>query len=304
MNLIDGVWSLANEFVDKAKLITLNAGAIEETADTVAIWKRENPMVYQGWPKCINPEDNRAMLKLFLYELMANSINYCYWYGRHNIRPNGSDCGKMYRLLDESFEYLEELRKTATIDSRQEKEIITKTFIEKLSMARFPLIDHRVRHLNEILSRSDLLSVIEISVSREDYSVEQWLDYLITSFPGYSKDLFLKRAFLFIMQMYRRCGIFGKEISKVLVPADYQIPKMLRWLGCIEYHNVLAFTVDNDLLMAEDCSTECEIRAATIVACKRIADLADCTCEEVDTYLYGKRYVCSDPFHLTITANY
>lgn len=301
MNQINAVWSLANEFVDSAKLVTINDEAIGGVAKGIVRWKEIGPRVFQGCPLCIKSGDIR---KIFLYELVANSVNYCFWYGRHDIRPNGANSTKMYNLLDESFNFLQVLKQSATFFLQDELEIIVNTFIDKLSRARFPLIDRRVEHLKEILNRSDLLSVIEISVQREDYDVDEWLDYIITSFPGYSKDLFLKRAFLFIMSMYRRCGIFGKEISKVLVPADYQIPKMLRWLGCIEYHDSLTFLVDNDLSIAEDCNTECEIRAATIVACKRIADIANCTCEEVDSYLYDKRHQCSDPFHLTVTANY
>ena len=215
-------------------------------------------------------------------------MNYCYWYGWHDIRPGGANSGKMYDLLDESFDELE---------------IIIANFIDRLSRARFPLIDHRIRHLKEIVN-SNLLDVIELLVSKKDYNVDKWLDYIVTTFPGYSKDMFLKRAFLFIMQMYRRCGIFEKEIDRIPVPADYQLPKILRWLGCIEYHYPLYFTVDWNLPIAEGCSSECEIRAATIVACKRIADAAGCTCEQVDTYLWGKRNKCSDPFHLTITSNY
>jgi hypothetical protein len=301
MNQINTVWSLTNKFVDDAKLVTINSERIMDVAADISGWKDDNPFVYQGFPKCI-PSGN--IRKIFLYELIANSVNYCFWLGKHNIRPNEASSTRMYNLLDESFEYLEELKETATFDSRQEKEIIINTFITKLSTWRFPLIDLRVRHLNEILNRSDLLSVIELSVHREDYSVEKWLEYLITSFPGYSKDMFLKRAFLFIMQMYRRCGIFKKEIGKVLVPADYQIPKMLRWLGCIEYDDSLAYSIDNNYSILEGCVAECEIRAATIVVCRRIADLARCTCEEVDTYLFGRRNWCTCPFHLTITSNY
>lgn len=309
-NLIGGVWLLANKFLDDAGLVTINDDGIAKVANDVVKWKeaiyanRASRCAVWNFPKCIDPTDPKVTRKVFLYELIANSVNYCFWYGRHDIRPDGASSTKMYQLLDESFNRLEELKKAAAFSLCNELEIIINTFSGKLSMARFPLIDHRVKHLTELLNRSDLLSVIEISVSREDYNVDEWLDYLITSFPGYSKDLFLKRAFLFIMEMYRRCGIFGKEISKVPVPADYHIPKMLRWLGCTEYRDSLSFVVDNDILMAENCSTECEIRAATIVACKRIADLADCTCEEVDTYLFGMRHQCKDAFHLTITTNY
>ena len=304
MNQIDKVWSLANEFVDSSTLVTINDREISNVARSIAGWKKDCDRPSWGFPKCIGRKTLRPFQKLFLYELIANSVNYCFWYGKHNIRPNASGSTKMYNLLDESFDHLKQMKESASFHPHDELQIIINTFIEGLSRARFPLIDHRVRHLNEILNRSDLLSVIEISVSREDYSVDEWLDYIITSFPGYSKDLFLKRAFLFIMSMYRRYGIFKKEISKVLVPADYQVPKVLRWLGCIEYSKWIAGMVDDNVLIPEGCQVECEIRAATIVVCRKIADLAGCTCEDVDTYLWNKRKECTDPFHLCITSNY
>ena len=304
MNQIDTVWTLATAFVNNAKLVTISDAKISEVAKDIVEWKQDCDPPSWNFPKGIKSTDLRPFQKLFLYELIANSVNYCYWYGRHYIRHNGASSTKMYGLLDKSFDHLERMKESASFHPHSELEIIINTFIDGLSKARFPLIDRRVEHLNELLNRSDLLSVIEISVSRKDYSVENWLDYIITSFPGYSKDLFLKRAFLFIMQMYRRCGIFEKEISKVFVPADYQVPKMLRWLGCIEYSSELAWIVDGNMLMIEDCSMECEIRAATIVTCKRIADLAECTCEEVDNYLWSQRHICTEPFHLCRTSNY
>ena len=124
------------------------------------------------------------------------------------------------------------------------------------------------------------------------------------AFPGYGKDLFLKRAFLFIIQMYRRLGLFKDEIHKIPVPADYQIPKMLRMLGCIKYNYPLDLMVADGRLISEGSLLECEIRAATIVVCKKIADLAGCSCADVDTYLFANRKTCRDPFHLTVTTNY
>jgi len=304
-NLIDNVWSLANEFVNAAKLVTIDFRKVDDITKSIVEWRKTRKPWTPWFPTCINESDPNATAKLFLYELIANSVNYCYWYGRYNVRPGGADAAKMYNLLDECFDELEEMKKTASFHPHHELEIVIGSFITKLSRERFPLIDHRVMHLKEILGKPDLLSVIELSSKKkEDCSIDEWLEYIVTSFPGYSKDLFLKRAFLFIMQMHRRAGIFGKEIDKVLVPADYQVPKMLRWLGCIEYHPFLANIVDNNLLLAEGSRLECEIRAATIVACKRLAELAECNCEEVDTYLWSKRKLCDVPFHLVVTSNY
>lgn len=309
-DIIAGVWSLANEFVDSAKLVSINDEVISKVAKDVVRWKevlyanKASRCALWNFPKCIDPVDSKAIQKMFLFELIANSVNYCYWYGRYDIRPNGASSTKMESLLGESFDELEEMKKIAMFSLCNELEIVITAFISKLSMARFPLIDKRVGHLMELLNSSDLLSVIRTSVQKEDYSVDKWLEYIVRSFPGYSKDLFLKRAFLFIMQMYRRCGIFEKEIGRILAPADYQVPRVLRWLGCIEYKYPLDFTVDMNLLLAENCQTECEIRAFTIIVCKKIADLASCTCEQVDSYLWSKRKQCDKAFHLCVTSNY
>lgn len=302
-NIIEGVWTLANKFMDSAKFVTIDNLVVAELAKSV-VERAALKTPFWGLPSCIAPAEADTRQKTFLYELIANSVNYCYWYGRHDIRPNGANSTKMYTLLDESFVALERMKESTMFHPRSELEILIGIFINKLSKACFPLIDHRVRHLNEILNRSDLLSVIEASVQREDYSVDRWLEYMITSFPGYSKDLFLKRAFLFIMSMYRRCKIFEEEINSIPIPADYQVPKMLRWLRCIRYSGTLASLVDNNVLVPEGSIMECEIRAATILACREIANRAGCSCEQVDTYLWGQRKICTDPFHLTITTNY
>lgn len=298
MSLIDSVWLLSNSFLVEPKFVKLNLEMIERQVEQIVAWER--PTVHS----ISDTLDRDTIKRYFLYEIIANSVNYCYWYGKHDIRPNKANCGKMYTLLDESFAVLDDMKKTATFDSVQEKSIVIGNFVNRLSMERFPLLDSRVQHLQEILNRGDLNSVIEIAVQRNHYSVEEWLKYLVTSFPGYGKDLFLKRAMLFIMQMYRRMGLFKNEIGKVLVPADYQIPKMLRWLGCIEYNEALAFSVDNNIPLAETGQAECELRAATIYVCKRIADLSERTSEDVDTYLFSRRYDCTDPFHLVVTTNY
>lgn len=304
--IITSVWDLAGQFMTNPKFVTLNEEGIRKTAERIKEWKESVGPELWGLPNCIQGDDSNSKMveKLFIYELITNSVNYCYWYGRSDIRPNGADSTKMYRLLDESFDYLTELKKKAQYSSHHELEIIIGTFIEKLSRERFPLLDHRVRHLKELLDRSDLLSVIALSVERNNYDLNEWLDYLVTSFPGFGKDMFLKRAFLFIMQLYRRAGLFKDQIHLLPVPADYQVPKMLRWMRCIEYHEHVSTFVDNGIMLLEGSREECEIRAATIMACDRIASYVKCTCEEVDSYLWLNRKKCSDPFHLTVTSNY
>jgi len=57
-------------------------------------------------------------------------------------------------------------------------------------------------------------------------------------------------------------------------------------------------------LISEGSLMECEIRAASIIACGLIADRAGCTCEVVDKYLWSRKEENLNPFHLTITSSY
>jgi len=307
MNLIENTMLLVNQVMDNAKSVVINERATADVAiDIIQCRSSGSGPQFNagGYPKSIDSIDPKALNKLLLYEIIANSVNYCYWYGSHLIRPNGSDCTKMYKLLDESFIVMNKLREMAVYDPQHEVRIIIDTFIDKLSMARFPLLDHRIRHLKEVRAREDLLYVIDKCVTTNDFSVDGWLEYLVRAFPGYGKDLFLKRAFLFIMEMYRRCRLFKEEIGRIPVPADYQIPKMLRSLGCLSYTHPLQLSVEDGRLIPEGSSMEIEIRAATIVACSKIAKITHCSCEVVDTYLFSKRNECKDPFHLTVTTSY
>jgi hypothetical protein len=305
MSLIDSVWTLSDKFLKDARMVSIDDSRIVEIAEYVKNWIGEKHCVAWGFPKCINSKDKDAIQDLFLYEIIANSVNYCYWFGRYDVRPNEANCALMYKLLGESFDKLHEMQKTAQFHPSHEVEIIIDAFIEKLNLMRFPLVDHRIKHLKEVQdSNCYLRSFIEAAVQREDYRAEEWLKILVTTLPGYSKDLFLKRAMLFIMQMYRRCRLFENDIGKVLIPADYQIPKMLRWLGCTNYSEALAYLVDNNIPLPENGQAECEIRATTIQVSKRIAELANCTSEAVDSYLFNRRYDCKEPFHLVITTNY
>ena len=59
---------------------------------------------------------------------------------------------------------------------------------------------------------------------------------MIKLFQGFSSDVFLKRTSLFFMQLYRKFGWYKDDLMQTLfVPADYQIPKILRHFECIEY---------------------------------------------------------------------
>ena len=257
-----------------------------------------------GSPSCLLDEHgNKDILKHIKYELLANSVNYCYWYAKHGVRFLGCSSGKMYELLTQSFEEQDIKEKTADYSSEHAMDNIVESFIEKLSRARFPMLEERVRHIQEV-GRLHSWALEALVNNDPNVTANDCLDHLITRCPGYGKDLFLKRALLFLISMNRTCGLFEEEIHNISVPADYQVPKMLRWYKCIWYSKELEDMIRNGELIPEGSRMECEIRATTVRVCNILAKHTGWSPSEVDSFLWGRRKECNHPFHLTISTSY
>jgi hypothetical protein len=93
-------------------------------------------------------------------------------------------------------------------------------------------------------------------------------------------------------------------MQKIFVPADYQIPKILRHFECIEYNDLLAHEIDNCILIKKHSLKEIQIRAATIKVCKQLQDITGWTVADIDTFLWCNRKLTNKPFHLTVTCDY
>jgi hypothetical protein len=102
----------------------------------------------------------------------------------------------------------------------------------------------------------------------------------------------------------RRLGLYKSFIDQVPVPADYQVPKMLEWMGVLQYSDDLHDTIWEGRLIPSGSRQECEIRASTIMACRMLAKEIGCMQSDVDTALWYNRKACTNPFHLTITTDY
>ena len=127
---------------------------------------------------------------------------------------------------------------------------------------------------------------------------------MVKTFPGYASDIFLKRASLFFLQMYRQYGWFESAMHELPVPADYQVPKMLKGFNCIGYDFYLDQLIDNEVLIPKGSREECSIRAATVIACKKIQEKTGWNIADVDGWFWLRRKEIDAPFHLTVTTDY
>ena len=132
MNLEKNVFEISKEILnDNPHTVKLNYPAIEKLSK---IMQEEGKLPFPM-------PDIEDDLKNVVIELVASSINYCYWYSSPNIRPGNSNSGLMYRLVQESFQNVHLIGVSKSI----------KTLIKKLSVIRIPLLEERKNHLLELV---------------------------------------------------------------------------------------------------------------------------------------------------------
>jgi hypothetical protein len=226
----------------------------------------------------------------------------------------GANSGGMYDLVDTALGVAKrqllrlDLTKLASLDIKSEAyyEGIFYTsiifLIELLSLHRYPLLEERKRHLLEVADHG-LRFANNIILNKNSNGVKL-IEELVKTFTGFSSDTFLKRASLFFIQLHRQLGWFPELMQDIFVPADYQVPKMLHHFKCFEYSNDLSYKIQEGKLIEKGSLMECQIRATTIKVCRMIMDLTQWNISEVDTWLWTKRKLPKEKFHLTITSDY
>jgi hypothetical protein len=126
------------------------------------------------------------------------------------------------------------------------------------------------------------------------------------TFPSAYRDVYLKRAQLALAEIAGHLAESGTPVElDVTAFADYQVPRVLRGIGVLEYSEQLAGKVARYELLPEGSTLERTLRGATIIACKEMAEWLGTTDAAIDNYLWTKRNEVGDaPFHLTMTTDY
>jgi hypothetical protein len=280
MNLVKSVFDLANSFMQKSKHVSIDYDVLKSIAQSIK--KSSIP----SWPKKIIERKEDEVLKL----LVKNSINYCYWYGRSDIRSNDSSASKLGKIIDKYI--------NPQTNFELSLDIIKKKIIEE----RFPLIEERLKHLEEL--RSPARHICSLLPYQNNGPAESWMKILIEQFPGYGSDLFLKRASLFFLELYRTFGWFENDMFTFPVPADYQVPKLLKSFGILRYSYSLEEKIRTFTPIIKHSIEECEIRSATILACNEFVKETGFNISDIDSYFWLNRDKVNSNFHLTETTDY
>lgn len=284
--LIDSVLSMSKDFTGCGMPVTVDDDKVKELADN---------MLKTG-KTVFNVEDisELSVTNGIIVELFASAVNYCFWYGKYNFRP--MDRSSSHSLYDVVIEAV----------NKNFKGVVDPDFfnaiIDRLIFDRYPLLEERVKHILEVsLGTYEFIMFVHMN---KDNDARIVLHELVRRYPGFASDMFLKRAFLFLIQLNRKLEFFKDTIDKIPVPADYQVPKMLEHFGCLIYAPELIDKIKSHRIIPKYSVYEISIRAATVLACDQLSELTGWTKAEIDAWLWLRRKECKKPFHLTITTDY
>jgi len=284
MEIIESVFNLSKQFMKDPDYVHMNKDVIDDVAEKML---KEGKTPFEKRQEYCSLDVH----KITLMQLTAGAINYCYWYGKSDVRPDNCSSTKMYSIVEEAGnKYL----------YGDPHSFFSQIKVE-LAKQRFPLLEERLKHINEI--QKNHYSFVNRIIQKEK-PFNELFEMMIELFPGYASDLFLKRVSLFFMMLYRIFGWFSEDLYHIHIASDYQIPKMLVFYGCIDYTPALEEIIILNELIPKGSQMECEIRAATILVCQRLCQKTKWNAAEVDGWFWLKRKECHDPFHLTITTDY
>lgn len=228
---------------------------------------------------------NHKNLRFEIYKcILDSSLQFCFWYGNSSVRVNGNASGEITRLVNEYAYDLELLKK-------------------HIRLSRMPLIEERIKIIDEIgpINTNKMRKIISIIAKVKE--VDAILALLIGEFTSFADDILMKKALLAVIAIHLRTNII-KDPEKLLIPADYQIPKMLRHFGVLEYSNELEFIVDNDIIIPKNSEHELAIRVQAIKACEWISRITKLDPYVIDQALFSLRKGSIMKHHLTITTSY
>ena len=280
--IIERVRTMSIDFVGEDMPVSIDYNAVNRLA---GVMESEGKMTFP-------PEKDMTQAQAVLLELFASSINYCFWYGRYDFRPMIGDSASMYDVITNAVRTKSE--------GFADIEFIN-YIIERLVFDRYPLIEQRTAHLMEVVLGAQEFVMFVLMNRNNDARIV--LHELVRRYSGFASDMFLKRAFLFIIQLNRKLNFF-KGMDEIPVPADYQVPKMLEYFGCIKYKVILSDKIKSHTIISKYSIEEISIRGATVLVCDKLAKLTKWTKSDIDAWLWLRRKECTKPFHLTITTDY
>lgn len=248
------------------------------------------------------------IVEIAQFFFVGNALNFRFWYDNYQdtfTYANFSGSTAMWAMVRDNLAYMdaEYLR---NIEISKEK-----------VLSRMPVAEKRVMALCEVgnvLCKKYDGKIINLCTECE-WDAVRIVEKIATEFPmwedKYQGVAFRKRACLFVAMLHGRL-LPNSPISNIEMLhclADYQLPKVLHFLGILHYSVGLEKMINEQIKLEHKGAYETEIRKMTIKAldmiCKEIALKGGKVCPlQMDYYLWSVSHNIDAPYHLTETVAY
>jgi hypothetical protein len=293
------------ETIDKASKTFMLGHVVlnEEKIETFKIQDLEDIETFFSPPEYLSTllkevEKEEAYKIIHVYNAINASLQYCFFMGNAHIRFDGIDSFWVMRMLDNVFKQHEVV---SVEDIYKTKESIINLLVD----SNITLLRSRVQTVEEVFEKLDFYAYGNAYVD-VNASVSQ-----LKKLVCFKQDIFFKKGLFAVMitgrmlpELQSLYPAYKTDLHSLPVPADYQIPKMLRHYGLIEFSDELASLTDNSIPLQENSEMELNIRAATVLACDMLAEMNGVSVDVVDAYLFMHRKGCDALHHLCVTERY
>jgi hypothetical protein len=231
--------------------------------------------------------------------LVLNSINHQFWsLGENNSMVRYSHNGKVGAMaLHAGMNRLSQERgldpQTITVEDVQEY------------FGNMPNPEQRAQMLTQAFQEAKTLASELLATAPEGWSILEASSIAARIPLGYADDMLKKAQLCLYMGSTALQAMNGKTIDCALTSfADYQVPRVQRHRGWLEYSPELAEKIKNQELIPSGSVEEKAIRAASMLACAKAEEYHGVSQAAQDYWLWQQRNSASDPFHMTISNDY
>lgn len=251
---------------------------------------------------------NMSLSEAISYAIALNSINYRFWDLQDGQMLRYQHEGKVGALaMTSAFEraWNREHNSFAQLSQPLTEDDILAVFgdmpgrVSRVAILNEVLLSPKLREVSEKLAE-DITQAEGVFILGVEHA-----QTLADAFPLTYTDPLLKKAQLAISAVWLACAQRGLNVDTDLTAfADYQIPRILRALGVIEYSAEVAAIIDSMQLIESGSKIERAIRSASVGAVEAIAKKHNVRSAPVDHYLWTRRNEAKEPFHLCDTTAY
>ena len=291
--IVSRVWKLAERGIDERHV---TFGSIPAGIEQLSVLCGPFAVV-QSKPRPLS-------LAAFVAEFCFGAINYSYWFDAGDPRPV-QGAATVRKVVFNSFGLPAYPDGTEEAGNATEPEVLAlvERAVDAVAALQLPLAAERSIHIREVAQRIDVVRLLRRQIL-DDGDPGVAMETLHSNFPGFAEDPFFKRGFLLLALTERLYGHGSRIAAATLLPSDYQVPKVLRAAGILRYSPELAAKVDGAVLLPEGGPEETAIRAASIVAARRVSEALGTIDARVDDWLWNARKRVPDLYHLTRTSRY